>query len=169
LGCSPIIPDVLQLTGPRFPSLRRAQPRPPDAPDALVLHAAHAPCGANPIFPTARVSSIARPAAPDGVHPIVPTPLTLPPSQSTHPPSRPAAPSARRVYLALRGAVVRRCRGDQDCHVARYASKAAFPIPFQSSSHTLRRLLFRWSSLVHAFCRCRWLVICLEAGPLVHC
>ncbi|KAJ7351209.1 hypothetical protein DFH08DRAFT_1078342 [Mycena albidolilacea] len=64
----------------------------------------------------------------------------LPPFQSTHPPSRPTAPSARRIYLALRGAVFRRCRGDQDSHVARstrdparYASKAALPILLQSS------------------------------------
>jgi hypothetical protein len=62
----------------------------------------------------------------------------------------PTVPSARRVYLALRGAVVRRWRGHQDCHVAlrltsstldrgpawmpaRYDSKAAFnPTPVLS-------------------------------------
>ncbi|KAJ7366317.1 hypothetical protein DFH08DRAFT_834034 [Mycena albidolilacea] len=60
-----------------------------------------------------------------------PDAATFAPSQSTHPPSRPTALSARRVYLALCGAVLHRS-GDQDCHVARLpprcASKAAFPI-----------------------------------------
>ncbi|KAJ7799373.1 hypothetical protein B0H14DRAFT_3491676 [Mycena olivaceomarginata] len=44
----------------------------------------------------------------------------------------PTARSARRVYLALCGAVLHRCCGDQDCHVARlprYASKRGFPNP----------------------------------------
>ncbi|KAJ7863531.1 hypothetical protein B0H14DRAFT_3862874 [Mycena olivaceomarginata] len=71
---------------------------------------------------------------PAEVRPIVPTPPAFSsPSQSTRPPSRPTAPSARRVYLALRGAVLHRCRGDQDCHVARlpprYASNQSHSCP----------------------------------------
>ncbi|KAJ7798057.1 hypothetical protein B0H14DRAFT_3886690 [Mycena olivaceomarginata] len=65
-------------------------------------------CGTNPIFPTAH--SIARPAAPDGVRPIIATPH-LP-----RPPSRPTAPSARRIYLAL-SARRRTCDTSQPRHL----------------------------------------------------
>ncbi|KAJ7846836.1 hypothetical protein B0H14DRAFT_3867590 [Mycena olivaceomarginata] len=48
----------------------------------------------------------------------------------------PAPPRPRPDAFIWHGAVLHRCRGDQDCHVARlprYASNAAFPIPLLSS------------------------------------
>ncbi|KAJ6551266.1 hypothetical protein B0H19DRAFT_165281 [Mycena capillaripes] len=123
---SPIIPDAL-LTSPRFPTASRCH-------DALVLRT---PYGANPTLPRAQVSSIARPAALDGVRPIIPAPLPLPPS--------------RTIALSA-DAFIWRCVAlpcvDQDRHVALrlpsstldpawmptcYALKATFPIPVVES------------------------------------
>jgi hypothetical protein len=74
-----------------------------------------------------------------------PTLLQLPPFQSTRPPSPLTAASARRVYLALRGAVIRRCRRSTGLDPARYASKATFPIPLLSS-HLLGSRLSSYST-----------------------
>jgi hypothetical protein len=99
-------------------SVRRStHPTLPDAPESLVLHAVPAE--------QIRYSRRSPPDSSDS-----PDAATFAPSQSTRPPSRPTAPSARRVYLTLRGAVLHRCRGDQDCHVARLLClERGFPNP----------------------------------------
>jgi hypothetical protein len=106
----------LQLTSPRFPSLHTVQPRP--CPRRSRPARRTCPCRANPIFSTAQVSSIAHPAAPDGVHPITATSPMLPPSQSTRLPSRLTSSTLHRDPAWMPA-----------CH----DSKAAFPIPLQSS------------------------------------
>jgi hypothetical protein len=87
------------------------QPRSPTRHRRRSGTAHRTPTRANPIFPTALVSSIARPAPLLTESARYSDSLDAPAASPTRPPAR--------GFLALRGAAVRPRRRDQRCHVAR--------------------------------------------------